>query len=137
MYKKKLFAVLMACVCLFVLSVPAFAVESRASDQIRIYSMGATTNKGSIEVSFEVYGKTKMNKLGCQSISVYEKSGSKWVLVESYDEDDVGMSKTSSSAHMNTIYCDMSSGKEYQVVVTVFAENSAGRDTRSDTFYVP
>ena len=102
-----------------------------------MYYIDASANKGSIEVFFEVYGKTKMDKLGCQSIKVYEKSGRRWVLVESYDENDAGMSKSSSSTHINTIYCDMSAEKEYQVVVTIFAENSAGRDTRSDTFYVP
>lgn len=137
MNRKRLFAILMACVCLFVLSVPALAVEGRASEQIRTYSMNAVASNSSIKVSFEIYGKTKMDKLGCQSISVYEKSGTKWVLVESYDENDEGMSKSSSSTHINTIYCDMSAGKEYQVIVTVYAENSAGRDTRSATFYVP
>ncbi len=137
MNRKRIIAILMACVCLFVLSVPVLAVESRASDQINMYSMNATVSGGSIKVSFEVYGKTKMDKLGCESIKVYEKSGSRWSLVESYDEDDPGMSKSSRSAHINNIYCDMSAGSEYMVAVTIFAENSAGRDTRSDTFFVP
>ena len=137
MNRKKIFAVLMACVCLFLLSVPALATESRASDQIRNYSMNAVARNGSIEVIFSIYGNGKVDKLGCESIKVYEKSGSRWSLVESYDEDDSGMSKSSSSAHINTIYCDMSAGSEYMVAVTIFAENSAGRDTRSDVFFVP
>lgn len=134
---KKAIVILMTCIGLFALIVPALAVESRASDQIKISSMDATTFNGSIEVYFSITGKTKMDKLGCQSIKVYEKSGSGRVLVESYDEDDTGMSKSNSFSYANSIYCNMSAGKEYQVSVTIFAENSAGRDTRSATFYVP
>lgn len=77
-----------------------------------------------------------MNKLGCESIKVYEKSGSRWISCETWDEDDTGMSRSNGAMYANTIYCDGDADVEYKVVVTIFAENDAGRDTRSQTFYV-
>ena len=77
-----------------------------------------------------------MNKIGCESIEVYEKEGADWQLVESLDEDDEGMSSTNVPRHRNDIACDGEAGVEYKVVVTIFAENDAGRDTRTKTSYV-
>ena len=77
-----------------------------------------------------------MDKIGCESIKVYEKSGTRWTLVNSADEDDLGMSQYNSRLQKNTIQFDSESGVEYKVSVTIFAENSSGRDTRTRTFYV-
>lgn len=77
-----------------------------------------------------------MNKIGAESIRVYENRGTYWSLVEYLKEDDAGMSVLNNYAHGNTIYCNGTAGVEYKVAATVFAEDDAGRDTRSKTTYV-
>lgn len=118
------------------LAVPASAAESRASDQISMYGITVTPASGVLSVRFSVAGYGIMDKVGCESIYVYEKSGSSWRLTESWDEDDPGMSRYNSYSQVNTILCDGEAGVDYKVVVTIFAEDSAGRDTRSKTVYV-
>lgn len=136
MRKNRFVLAITAFVCAFTLIISAFAVETRASDQINDYMMDVTTSKNSIDVRISVTGCGTVNKLGCESIKVYEESGSRWILSESLDEDDEGMSRTNFYSHKNMIYCTGKAGVEYKVVVTIFAENDAGRDTRTRTFYV-
>ena len=55
---------------------------------------------------------------------------------ESFDENDTGMSRSNTAKYSNMITADCEVGTPYRVEVTIFAEDSAGRDTRSQTFYV-
>lgn len=116
--------------------IPTYATEMRASDQISNYSIDVSSSSGEIDVLVTVRGIGTSSKLGCESIEVYEKSGSRWVLAESLDEDDPGMSDYNAMAYLNVISCDCDPGTEYKVVVTIFAVNSAGRDSRTHTYYV-
>lgn len=135
---KKCRGLFVLCVALYLMAmlVPASALDMRASEQIYYHSIDASTSGGQIVTRFSVMGNVTMDKLGCQSIKIYEKSGSSWISVASFDEDDTGMSRTNAVQHSNSIQWDCKSGVEYRVDVTVFAENSAGRDTRSKTVYV-
>ena len=134
--KKKVLALLCVVACVITLVVPTFASSDRASDQIRLYWMDTIVTKGAINIEFSITGKIIMNKLGCESIYLYRKSGSVWVYTDSMTENDTGMSATKKGNHGNTITLDGTAGVEYMVVVTVFAEDDAGRDSRSQTFYV-
>lgn len=136
MLKKRLITFVCVMICLIVTAVPAVATETRASDQINYYSIDVSTSKDSIDVFFSVVGKGASDKIGCEKISIYKRSGSSWRYVESLSEDDSGMSATDIQSHTNTIFFDGEAGVEYRVIVTIFAENSAGRDTRTKTFYV-
>ena len=116
---------------MFLMSVSAAA---RASDQIVDYKMEVIPTSGKLGISFYVSGTGMMNELGCESIYVYEVGN---VLPEkSWDEDDAGMTRKNGGAYSNTIYFDSEKGVEYKVVVTIFAEDDDGRDSRSKTFYV-
>lgn len=123
-------------ICMFTLTISAYAIENRASDQIALYDISVTPTSGTLNVKFSVSGTSMMEKIGCESIKVYEKSGTQWTLVDSTDEDDLGMSRYNSRSQKNTIQFDSESGVEYKVSVTIFAENSSGRDTRTRTLYV-
>lgn len=136
MKQNRFVSLLMVAICMFLIAVPALAAETRASNQITSYDITVTPASSTLNVKFSVSGNTIMNKIGCESIKVYEKSGSLWSSYESWDEDDTGMSRNNSMRYANTIYCDSKAGVEYKVVVTIFAENSAGRDTRTSTFYI-
>lgn len=123
-------------ICMFTLAISAYAIEDRASDQISLFDIRVTPTSGTLNVKFSVSGTSMMEKIGCESIKVYEKSGTRWTMVDSMDEDDLGMSRYNAITQKNTIQFDSESGVEYKVSVTVFAENSSGRDTRTRTYYV-
>ena len=136
MKRTKIVASLCVLVCVMLMFIPTYATEMRASDQISNYSIDVSSSSGEIDVLVTVRGIGTSSKLGCESIEVYEKSGSRWVLAESLDEDDPGMSDYNAMAYLNVISCDCDPGTEYKVVVTIFAVNSAGRDSRTHTYYV-
>lgn len=131
MTKRRLLVLFMAVIFMFTMSVSAMA---RASDQIGSYDIDVAPFSDEIEVYFSVFGAGMMNKIGCESIYVYEVGD--LTPVESFDEYDAGMSRRNGSSHTNSIYFDSEKGVEYKVVVTIFAEDDDGRDSRSKTFYV-
>ena len=136
MKKSRIIALFCALVCVTTLIVPTVASTERASDQISLYWMDTIVTKGAVNIEFSITGKGLSNKLGCESIYLYEKSGSAWIYAYSRTENDPGMSNVNKGNHANTISLKGIAGVEYKVVVTVFAENDAGRDTRTQTFYV-
>ncbi len=138
MKSKKYFAIILTILCIVTLCIPASAIESRASAQIAVYNMKVTPITDALSVHFSVTGAGVVDKLGCESIYVYKLVNSRWVLVPSQTklEDDDGMSATNTYGHINSIHCNSESGVAYKVVVTIFAENSKGRDSRTETFFV-
>lgn len=136
MKKNRLIAFALAVICVLQLTVPAFALES-ASDQLAVYNMSATAQGDSIRISFSVTGNDIMNKIGCERIHIFERSGSKWVLLTNWDEDDEGMSRYNGVAMANSFNYPREEGAEYLVMIVIFAENDAGRDSRQQNFYVP
>lgn len=131
MTKKRIVVLLTTIVFMLLMSVSAMA---RASDQISSYDIDVAPFSDEIEVYFSVFGAGPMNKIGCESIYVYEVGD--LTPVESFDEYDTGMSRRNGASHTNSIYFDSEKGVEYKVVVTIFAEDDDGRDSRSKTFYV-
>ena len=136
MKRKKLYALILTIVCLLAFAIPSFASEPYASQQIMSYSISASSSNNYIDVEFDVTGAGRMEKIGCESIYIYRQSGSRWILDDSFNEDDSGMSDSNTVSHSNVISSSCSSGTKYKVVVTIFAEDSAGRDTRTQTKYV-
>ena len=135
MKRKRLISLFMTAVCMFLFAAPAFAT-TKASNQIFRYDMTVTPVTNTLNIGFSVTGKDKMDKIGCESIYVYEKSGSLWILVDSWNEDDSGMSRSNMTSSKNTMYSNSKAGIEYKVVITIFAEDSNGRDSRTRTIYV-
>lgn len=136
MKRTRVIASLCVLVCLMMMLLPTHATEMRASDQISRYSIDVSSSSSEINIEMSVRGIGTSSKIGCESIKVYEKSGSRWALAESLDEDDPGMSEKNTLFYLNVISCDCDPGTEYKVVVTIFAVNSAGRDSRTHTYYV-
>ncbi len=137
MKTKKIFSVVLSAICLIALCVPVGAIESRASEQIDAYMMQVDPQSGYFAVFFSVIAAGEANKLGCESIYVYKMVDLDWELVrkETKRENDPGMSSINNYDYANSIRCNCERGEAYKIVVTIFAENSKGRDTRSDVFY--
>lgn len=123
-------------VAAIILSMPALAIEDRASDQISRHDIKVTPLDGQIGIKASIFGNGEMNKLGCESIYLYEQYGSVWISNDWYLEDDYNMYSTNSPAHMANYFFDSEPGVRYKVVITMFAENDEGRDTIEETFYV-
>lgn len=137
MKKNRFISIMLIVVVLSALTVSTIAVQY-SSDQINTYSVDVKNRMNTIDVILSVTGTSTMNKLGCESISIYEKTDTRWTLSDelSLSENDSGMSKYNATFYRNTIYCNKSSATEYKVVVTVFAEDDQGCDIRTKTFYV-
>ena len=134
MKKRKTVSTFCAVLCLLLMVIPAFA---RASDQLNDYWMVVSSSNNQIQVEFQVEGTDTMDRIGCESIFVYESSGGRWVEVDHLDENDPGMSRSNTYRFTNLVSVNCEVGVRYKVVVTVFAEDSAGqRDAREQTFYV-
>lgn len=131
MRHKRIISLFCAVICMMTMTISAFA---RASDQIRSYLIEAKSDNENIYINFSVTGNSRMDRIGCESIYIYDRSSGD--LVESFDENDTGMSRSNTAKYSNMITADCEVGTSYRVEVTIFAENSAGRDTRSQTFYV-
>ena len=103
MKRKHLIPLFLVVILSFALTTSSLAAERRASDQINRYSIAVTPVSNSLQVTFSVYSYSLADKIGCESIEVYEKSGSRWSLMESLDENDAGMSTSNSRKYVNTI----------------------------------
>ena len=116
-------------------SCPVFAesgADLRASEQLRSYSMYATAvGNGRIAITFSVDGNRKMTQIGAERIVIYYRVGGSWVVADSLDKDDTGMSTGNAYYYGNTIYYNGVSGTDYQIEITIFAEDSSGYDSRT------
>lgn len=122
-------------ICIF--SLTAFANASTyASAQITSYAINAgSSSNGEIFVDFAITGAGLMKKIGAERIAIYERTSSGWESVVTYQEDDDGMSTYDDYIFGNSIYYPAVSGVEYQVIVTVFAEDyGGGFDSRTRFF---
>lgn len=133
---KRLRILSLALAVVMLLSVPAFAIGYRASDQLAIHTISISANPGEIYIYTSVTGTDTMNKIGCESIEIYRQVGSYWVTDYAYDEDDDHMSNTNSMFYTYSHSFNSIEGAYYMVEVTVFAEDDEGRDTRSKTVYL-
>lgn len=120
---------------LLLLTIPINAL-TQASDYIQSYSINVSTSGQKVQTVFKVRATGEMTKLGTYSIRIYEYPYNSSNLVDSKDEFDTGMTKTNSFTYSNSITYTGQSGKNYKVIVTVFARDASGSDSRTETYYV-
>lgn len=123
--------------CIFVLPTAVTAIEMRASDYIDWYEVDAvSTGGGDIAIKFSVEGTGRMDYLGAEEITVYEKINGIWMIADYFDRDDSGMVSANDNRFTNAIYFSGYTDMEYKIGVTVFAEDSTGSDSRYQEVYV-
>lgn len=118
------------------LSIGAIASTERASDEISRYDIRVTPTTGYFNVKASIYGTGQMDKIGCESIYVYEYRSAAWTLVGHDDESDPDMYIEDAPGYLVNKQYDTRAGRDYKVVVTVFAEKDGVRDTRTQTYTV-
>ena len=121
---------------IMLLSIPSFAADTRASEQIHMHLVYAVAEPGQIYVEASIYGNGIMDKIGCQNLQILKMTDSGWELYVSLFEDDEGMSSEDTYGHIYAETFESEVGVEYYVLATVFAENENGRDTRTYEYYV-
>lgn len=120
---------LMACF----LHLSAYAATN-ASDQICAYEVDAVAcGGGKVAIHFSMEGTDIMNSLGASKIRIYDSYD---FLVGGFTKSDEGMTASGKIFYGNTMYFYGTPGVEYKVIVTVFAEDDNGSDSRSVTVYV-
>lgn len=77
-----------------------------------------------------------MKRIGAEEIKIYQQVNGRWSLVKTYTTSTEGMCDTDTSFHANVIYYSGISGVNYKVEVTIFAEDDAGSDSRSETHFI-
>lgn len=115
----------------------AIAFELRASEQIAMYTTDVfATGNGELAIQASVAGTGVMSSIGIKEIKIYAQSGSRWILQDIFTESNYGMCQTDTLKYSNTIDYSGMTGLYYKVVVTVFAENANGLDSRTETHYI-
>lgn len=106
-----------------------------ASDYLTYYSAYALTESGGkVIIEFEVDGTGRMDLVGSSYIVVQEKSGSTWKGISTYfGSVSNGMLDDSAYSHIGSITYTGTPGKEYRALVTVYAKDSTGDDSRTLT----
>ena len=59
-----------------------------------------------------------MDRLGAESIRIFERGTYGWELADTIDEDEPNMVKTNFPKYGNTVYFQGVSGEQYQIIVT-------------------
>lgn len=106
---------------------------SRASDYFDAYDVWASTGtKREVIISFDVLATDYMALIGSTCIVVQEKNGSNGTGVATYFGSVAnGILASNRDAHAGNITYVGTSGKQYRALVTVYAENSSGDDSRT------
>lgn len=137
MVKKKIRVLISLMLAAVLCTVSVSAALARASAYIDWYSMNVTpVGSGVLGIEFSVKGTGKMSALGAESITIERQSGTKWIQDAEFDRYDEGMVGKNAFTYTNTIPYNGTPGTKYKVTITLFAENSSGSDSRTQTFIV-
>lgn len=108
---------------------------ARASDYFVVYSTNATSpEKGKIAIDFGVFAKRDMQSIGAKKIVIQEKNGSTWTDVATKNGTIYnGLLDSNVDSYSSTYTYAGTSGKTYRAIVTVYAKDALGDDSRTVT----
>lgn len=126
---------LIAVVMLSFTAVPAYAVESRASDYLESYtSYICAMGDGELQIWFRVTGSDDWADLGVLTIRLYESSdGANWTWVKTFRHTSYQQMLGHDTGHvMSYVSYEGTPGKYYKAYVTIWAGDA---DNNGDTRY--
>lgn len=129
MYKKSLSLILIVALLLSVFTV---SVSARASYYFSSYSasLHQGSSSGKISVSYTVVSSAgTMNLIGISRIQVYKSNGTLYKTITGSTSN--GLLKSSAFTTAGTYSISCASGTSYYCIVTVYASNSSGSDSRT------
>lgn len=135
-YCKKTTALfLVVSLLMVILAIPVSAGLDRSSLYLSYYAAWLTPkNNGAVDVTIDVQAVGDMDDVGATSVIIYESSngGTTWSAVRGYSSDLV----PDMLAHDTYLYFDSPithigrPGNQYYAIITIYAGNSTGYDTR-------
>lgn len=135
-YLRKIAALILSCSFLIgAVAMSANAAPERSSLYLSLYRAWLTPkNNGAINVNVDVQAVDDMDDIGATSIVMYESSdgGSTWSAVRGYSS----ALYPNMLAHDTYLYYDTAvthigrPGKQYYAIITIYAGDSTGYDTR-------
>ena len=136
MSKRILRSISIILVSVFLVSAPvhAFAAEARASAWLSGYSSSIeASGNGILNIKFRVVGTGTMTKLGASLIYIYKSDGTRVATISHATKGNEYMMGFNTAYHSGSVPYSGVAGQKYYAVVTFFAKNSSGSDTRSYT----
>ena len=145
---KKSFCALLAVVCILSMPATAFAAsvpvdtahtppQTRASNFISSYSASLSSSSGTVSVSAIVRGTNTMTTIGATRIVLYESSnnGASFTAIKTFSSGVyTAMLKSNSTTYSATpVSYSGVAGRQYYAVVTCYAQNSSGNDSKQYT----
>ncbi len=132
MSKRNLRVIVLVIALMLILTTAAYAAVS-ASAYIAATSAWITRDGDNVEVNFYIVGTNMMDKIGVKYIYLYEKNGSTWSLVKTFDYTDPSYASTmmgsSTSAKSGYVTYSGYASKKYFADCRFYAEKDGGSDT--------
>lgn len=109
---------------------PSSVISVHSSDYLSSYNSFATKiAPGKMDVSFKVVAPLLASKIGVSKLEIYQESGTKMVTV--YGSAANGLQSSNTSLYTGTYHFTGTPGTAYYAVVTVFASDEDGSDSRT------
>ena len=125
---------LLTLLCMAMLcSVPAYAMETRASERINTASVTlAQKSNGAFNIGFSVRATGKMDVIGASSVEIQRNTIFGWVTEYTFTPDDAPEIQAESKYQHNATltYSPLFKGKEYRAVVMIYVEDATGTSTQ-------
>lgn len=104
----------------------------RASDYIDAYSAWMTTGSGGkLYINYDITATGRMTIIGAKLIALQVKDAGIWTNLKNYGGSLAnGMYAQNTGFHGGTITYGGTSGKDYRAIVTLYAADSTGSDSR-------
>jgi hypothetical protein len=107
----------------------------RASDYFSSYSVSATGGvEGDVAITISIRAKKTMDSIGATKIVIQEKDGSRWQ--EAYTKTGTiynGLLDSDARGFRGSYTYSGTSGKTYRAIVTLYAEDAFGNDSKTVT----
>lgn len=137
MKKKWPVRALLVLLCMVMLcSIPAYAVEARASDRI-MYSTATLSKKsnGDLGICLSVRATGKMDVIGASSVAIQRSTGSDWVTEYTFTPSNAPEIQAENKfQHSATLtYSPRFTGVSYRVVVMIYVKDATGTSTQQLT----
>ena len=109
----------------------AIAVEARASLYLSSYfaMISKGDNEGEIVVSYSVDATDIMSEVGVKKITLYRTDGQESITIYGTTKNGLVEASTYETAG-DYYFSDLTSGSYYYAVVTVYAKDASGSDSR-------
>ena len=131
---KRGIALLLLCLLVFSMMVPAFGMETRGSDYFAAHAVYATPiGNGKIAFEFDILATHTMTELGADFIKVYrQNSDGTATLMRTYNQSNTsGLYTTNSNNKYGRVDYTGTIGNKYYAVINMYCENASGYDISS------